>query len=658
MTTINNRSSNLINTPNPFDKVTVFDWIDITSDDVFIDTVLQKYNLQLIETTPKTGSYGEVYFVTESHTGEFQVIKKYNENITGPDVLTEISLLIKLDSYDYFPKVLKVCVSRNVAVEIDSCQLAGNHVALIMTYCGNTFDSDFFLTGGYFPFDPIKTVVNFIQAYHKLYIHGIVHRDLKNNNICLGDTARKSNNVFIIDLGYGIKLPYISTELDVVDQNRNMECFTKLFDTQSATKIDLLSIYNTIVFIFNIQDRTFNFPRFRGNKEKQLKHLLHLICASEIGQPSQISRKLNLVHKVNDLTKFKYQIASILDTMTLPDLKAYQKIIRTIPPKLYRIIKKLLNINPSSRMTFRSLYRRVQKLYPQYFDSNDHHVPCPSILFHTILELESDRLPYDTRMLEDFGFQKIFHPSMVSMIFYHYHLVSANNQISTFEFLGTSIPDHNVIVFEYLYYLYYSVYVNGCHPKYLGMTIDHEKFTRFWVAHQLDLFPSNPHNFKHLMWLVKWTDLNNLTFDYILITTSMLCPLIKKCHPYIVTLILSVIILRKFRPIEIDDPLENTASILLPAEEFVNIPLTKNTLRNLVNNSAFIKLVKLFYHFLLGIMQDPCVTEMNEYFVFQNSKFQSVLDFYQGRYRRTLKVSAQSTSSVQSTPSACYAKVK
>ena len=135
------------------------------------------------------GAFGKIYSCINNKTKEAYACKIEKSDIENPQLSNEYRILSLLKNCDYFPKCFKFCSSQFGSILI--MERLGSNLGVIMSKLPNNKYS-------------MKSVLMIItQSLERLkLIHekGIIHRDMKPENLCIGYKG-KEKNIYLIDFG-------------------------------------------------------------------------------------------------------------------------------------------------------------------------------------------------------------------------------------------------------------------------------------------------------------------------------------------------------------------------------------------------------------------------------------------------------------------------
>ena len=135
------------------------------------------------------GAFGKIYSCINNKTKEIYACKIEKPDIENPQLGNEYRILSLLKNYDYFPKCFKYCNSQYGYILI--LERLRSNLGVIMSKLPNKK----------FSMKSALMIIN--QSLERLkLIHekGIIHRDMKPENLCIGYKG-KEKNIYLIDFG-------------------------------------------------------------------------------------------------------------------------------------------------------------------------------------------------------------------------------------------------------------------------------------------------------------------------------------------------------------------------------------------------------------------------------------------------------------------------
>jgi len=191
-----------------------------------------------------------------------------------------------------------------------------------------------------------------IYALARIHSLGIIHCDLKLNNIMLNVLPGKTIELFLIDWGLSHNQNYMTSSNKLVKpreilipSHRPIECYLHKFYNE---KVDIWSAACIIYYIYN------DFPLFSGNDE--IDALINIMSKIQIPQEAQ----LDLIQK--------YKITSV------PKYRGEIKTSDNMPNEIFQLIKNSIIFDPEERMS-------AHDLATNFLSNNDVHAKAqPSVL--------------------------------------------------------------------------------------------------------------------------------------------------------------------------------------------------------------------------------------------------------------------------------------
>lgn len=540
------------------------------------------------------GTYGQVFFAKSKH--QKFVIKIFKYDITSADIINEVICLTSLKKYKIFPKLHHIICKNN-----------GRDVAIIMDYCGKTLYPEIMMKQNKF-----FMTIDFINAYKCIYDNLLVHRDIKNNNLCINNKGILS----LIDFGYSRKVPYVSNDMVVIKVNKHLEHFKRNYPSEHTHKVDLLSIFNTIVYIFNCNDSGdayHYYPMTISTDGEQMDNLIYLL----LHRHNTPTKRENIWKMINKVTKGKYyrKLESFHHKFGLCSknqrlYESYGRIIDQIPPRIYQMIKKLLNINPNKRITFGRFYSLFSKEFPISMNKDKTQVFEPIhinfINTTTITSHCASLIPLQKKLLSTYNTQ------VYAMTFYRFRIFS--NLISP-----------NMDLFSTLLYMNYITMIQNVEAEDTDILVKKKIIFQCLDKIKTNGLHDNPYNYLHQMRIIKWNSLKLMLFDYFLIVFSStnICSYV---HPFVITLSITLIIDRIYHRNGINIDMKQTKTMIPSMKPFI---LTKNTLSLIKDNSQMSLFINQLYGYYASMYKSEPLTIINNYFCEQNEEIQKSINFYE-----------------------------
>ena len=135
------------------------------------------------------GAFGKIYTCINTKTKECYACKIEKQDIENHQLNNEYRILCLLKNYEFFPKCYKYCNSQYGYMLI--LERLGSNLGVIMSKLPNK------------KFSMKSTLMIMKQSLERLKeIHekGIIHRDMKPENLCIGYKG-KEKNIYLIDFG-------------------------------------------------------------------------------------------------------------------------------------------------------------------------------------------------------------------------------------------------------------------------------------------------------------------------------------------------------------------------------------------------------------------------------------------------------------------------
>ena len=197
-----------------------------------------------------SGSFGTAFLGEDKHTGFKVIIKKIN-NLYKDDVMNEKYFLRKIQKVGNFPPLYDVM-----------CDDREENYFLVEGFMGFTIKSLFKICNKNFDlYTVINIGIDLISNIKKLHDNGIVHRDLKLDNITFGPLCLENyiykSNVGIIDLGNAKLLKNKNGLLNLKDGFVHLKG-NKIFSSTNALSNkdvgpidDIESIFYILIYLLN-----------------------------------------------------------------------------------------------------------------------------------------------------------------------------------------------------------------------------------------------------------------------------------------------------------------------------------------------------------------------------------------------------------------------
>lgn len=530
------------------------------------------------------GSYGIINIVTDKDN-KYHVIKGFKEDITSIDILNEIGFLYLLRKSNYFPHLYKIFYTRKT-------------VAIIMNYCGLPLYHNLNID------NRINAVYDLLTGYKILYDKQIVHRDLKENNICVNSEG----DLYIIDLGFARRAPFVSSEMCMVSKNKHIEVMCNEYDVSYIKKIDLLSIFNLVNAIYNIE---FVYPINPCGDCEQIDHLSYLILSN--GNTEE--RRRTIWKMYHDVTKkFYYTEEQFHEKFKTSDanISIYmliQTFLNNIPRRIYKYLKKLLNLNPRKRITYHKLYRLLNK--ELQVESNEILTEFDPVFDNQLFYVNKSLKPYHVNILEG-----KYHTKIHAMIVYQIPIVKRKVEMS------------DERLYNLLYFFNYAAMIENDIPdESLGMSIDDIK--QFIQKMNTQIYFNTPYSYLNKMRLFRWSTSLELLFDYFVIVFSN-CNIFCFLPPYLACCVITIIIARLQKKIHIySDTSEDAVNIPTTIKM---LPLTKATLELFFSHSELVNIVNKMLGYYANVF--PLLSDTHTYFITLDKKMNHYITFYDRMIKR------------------------
>ena len=135
------------------------------------------------------GAFGKIYSCINNKTKEIYACKIEKQDIENPQLSNEYRILSLLKNYDYFPKCYKYCNTRYGYILILD-RLGSNLGAIMSKLPNNKFSMK----------SALMIINQSLERLKLIHEKGIIHRDMKPENLCIGYKG-KEKNIYLIDFG-------------------------------------------------------------------------------------------------------------------------------------------------------------------------------------------------------------------------------------------------------------------------------------------------------------------------------------------------------------------------------------------------------------------------------------------------------------------------
>lgn len=541
-----------------------------------------------------SGTYSSVYFAKKNDRKFAIKIYRHDLDVTDATILNEISSLSILSKYDHFPRISEI-------VRFNK----GNNIFLVLEYVGQPLGK-IILEGR----NKLSLALEFLSIYQILYHNRITHGDIKIDNICIDSNGKLS----LIDFGLSRNVPHISKSKEIFHLNKHIEFFTK--DYQYNNQADIMSIFHMVAYLFNYHSGAESYhcyPLKIATEDYQLFNLMYLLLANKNNYNRRVQiwnmlKKLGCEHHFEDSFTFHTKFGRSIFNQDI--YSKYQKIIGNIPTPLYKHLKKLLNINPKTRISFCQLFNRVKKTYPEYFPEQ------PKLKFQKIFThyMKVDQKKKFYLYLIAPWVERI-HPKIYALSFYRF-----TKSVQYFR------EDQYLKLFQTVFYINYTTLVKNVYPSCLGIELDDAVFYQYWECSKGKFHGDNPYVYLDKMNLFRWTSNKCLLFDYFL-TIFSTNPEYSSLDPYLWCAFITIIIARMHQkiPIQIEAGDEH---LWVPCNEIIAIRLTKNTLRLFIGNPNICHLVNKMLEYYARLLYNKVLDNIKQYYVKHHPNFPNLIAFY------------------------------
>ena len=149
------------------------------------------------------GAFGKIYTCINNKTKEICACKIEKPDIENPQLNNEYRILSLLKNYDYFPKCYKYCNSQYGYILI--LERLGSNLGVIMSKLPNK---------KYSMKSALMIINQSLERLKLIHEKGIIHRDMKPENLCIGYKG-KEKNIYLIDFGLS----------KIINNDKKNQCF-------------------------------------------------------------------------------------------------------------------------------------------------------------------------------------------------------------------------------------------------------------------------------------------------------------------------------------------------------------------------------------------------------------------------------------------------
>ena len=135
------------------------------------------------------GAFGKIYTCINNKTKETYACKIEKPDIENPQLSDEYRILSILKNFDYYPKCFKFCNSQYGYILI--LERLGSNLGAIMSKLPNN---------KYSMKSVLMIITQSLERLKLMHEKGIIHRDMKPENLCIGYKG-KEKNIYLIDFG-------------------------------------------------------------------------------------------------------------------------------------------------------------------------------------------------------------------------------------------------------------------------------------------------------------------------------------------------------------------------------------------------------------------------------------------------------------------------
>lgn len=543
----------------------------------FLEDISNELDISYTNNILHSGSYGLCRRGTISTRKV--IVKVYREDIFSFDFLSEISLLNTVSGLGLYPDLLYIVSS-----------IDGGCIAIVISDVGQVLLTKSLMKMKLTKISMENIASDFFIGYIYLYKNGIIHRDIKYNNVCLDNQL-----ISIIDFGYGLRAPYFSTTYEISQINRNVDYYIEHCRDYIRT-IDYLSIFNILYQIFGseIDIKIFN------ENDIIKKRLYFLLTQNKSNRQSIINylkKKGNLDYMLlsnNDYYIDCHRPEWILD---------YQR-VKNNSGVFFSVMKKLININPKTRPTVNQLIRYLEsKLNTVFYHKKKIN---SSISYNKILFVDNPkRVNFNSYFVNHMPIE------IYARTYYRYSQLCNEYNLKL-------IPN----LFEVIKYIVHCT----SHENIMPVGIKPADLLNFISITNTDLLYHDPFRYYNLMWTINKSNTNFILFNYFLIIFSN-SSIVTHVSPYYLALVISVIIYRIYHKFDLVAIKDNT-SVYLPGKKFFRIPLGKSVLSALVLDNQFMSIVNSLFGFYSQLIQSGSLLALNRYVTHMYPNTSHAIKFY------------------------------
>ena len=567
-----------------------------TEDDMKIGTIFSDIsdlcNIEYTDSILYGGSYG--YVRKGKKYSNNVAIKVYSNDIFNYDFLSEIGLLYILQGIGLYPELLDIILTFD-----------GNYVAIVMTDKGDIVKKSLALEYLILP-DINNIVCDFISSYTYLYKNGIIHRDIKYNNICIDGYV-----LSIIDFGYAIRSPFCSNSYDIISINRNVDFDihnNKNHTNDFVRTLDYMSIFNTIYQLYggNISQNDFS-------SEVIVKRRLHFLLTRNPKNRAKIisflKKKNNMDYKL--LSNDNYYESCQQESWIFDYAK-----VKENSGKMFELMKKLININPKTRPTVNQILKQTESIFnTKIYQTLKHE---QNISYETLILFY--KFPEKIYFAEDFDYDLPL--EVYSQTYFRIMQLSDINPYFTY---------------QKLYYTIKHIYQSTSYDNIIPYNVTSHDIIKIIEFTNGNLFDNNPYKYYNSMWLINKNKINKIVFGYFMIVFSQ-CYLLKKFTPYYICLLISFIISRINHKYDLNPYVIFTLHDV-PSKYFFNIPLSKSTHKLLIKENRFMSTVNSLFSYYRKMIELRQLDVLNKYMTSNYHGFNRILHFYKKYMDKYIKKS-------------------
>ena len=270
------------------------------------------------------GAFGKIYSCINNKTKELYACKIEKKNIEDPQLNNEYKILSLLKNYPFFPKCYKFCNSPFGYLLI--MDHLGANLGAIMSKLPNK---------KYSMKSTLMIMTQCIERLKEIHEKGIIHRDMKPENLVIGYKG-KEKNIYLIDFG-------LSKLISNDKKNQNL----------SIIKKDKI-ILGTVRYIS--MNAHLGNEQYKKDDLESLAYIMVYFIKGEL--PWQNIKAKTRKEKYSQIYKMKKK--------TVPD-----ELCEYLPEEMKTFINYIINLNINKKPEYSILINLINNLMKKYSYSND-----------------------------------------------------------------------------------------------------------------------------------------------------------------------------------------------------------------------------------------------------------------------------------------------